>query len=444
MYHPIMYDRDQPVDSFWEASAGEEVAGCDCLDGDQSCEIAIIGAGYTGLSAAYHLAAQAGVEVRVLEAGVPGWGASGRNGGHCCFGGAGLEPLEVKARFGEQVARDNIAIQRESIELVEALSTTHQFDIDKHGAGELCIAHRPGTVADLREEAAMWRALGGFDCELWSAKQFREQGYRGPHAHGAMLFPFGFGLHPLKYARSLARLALSQGVLIHSQSPVTGWTREAGKHVLHTPTGTVRADKVLMATNGFTLDSLHPAVSGCVLPVISQIVATRQLTEDELAAHGWRTEHPLYDTRPMFSYLQMTPDRHLVIGGRGGTTGSPASVDYWQRSLQRRIAEMFPAWANVEITHAWRGFIGFTRDRLTHIGEVPDDPGVFYSLAYHGNGVAMATWSGRAVAGLMTGNSNTRVPITMSQPLMRFPVPALRKWTLYLRYGKRFIESLFR
>ena len=404
---------------------------------DVDCDIAIIGAGYTGLSAAFHLAKDAHVDVRVLEAGVPGWGASGRNGGHCCFGGAGLDPLEITRKFGEDTAKQNIATQRESIELVDILATTHEMQIDKHGSGELCIAHRSSAVDGLKEEQEMWRRLGGFECRLMSAAEVKEEAYSGPAIHGGMLFPFGFGLHPLKYAQSLATLAVEAGARVHSHSAVDSWSRADGQHLLHTAKGTVRAKKVLIATNGFTTESLHPATNGCLLPGISQVVATRALTDAELEAHEWRTEHPLFDTRPMFSYLQMTPHNRLVIGSGGGMSGSDTSARYWRGLLVKRIAEMFPQWREVQVTHSWRGFFCMTVDRLTHIGEVPDDPGVYYSLAYHGNGVAMATWSGRAVAGLMTGHGNARIPATMRQPLRRFPIAALRKWHIYLRYSKQ-------
>ena len=439
MFDPVMYDRDNPVGSYWQASAGADVEGCNALESDVSCDVAIIGGGYTGLSAAYHLARDSQLDVRVLEAGVAGWGASGRNGGHCCFGGAGLGPGEIAKRFGEDVARENIATQRESIELVDALSDTHDMQIDKHGRGSLCIAHHPSRVADLTEEAEMWRALGGFECEVFSGDEFNERCYTGPHAHGGMLFPFGFGLHPLKYARALARLALAEGANIHAHSPVTHWTGEGSRHLLRTPRGTLRAEKVLIATNGFTQDTLHPAVEGCLVPGISQIVATRPLTDDELAAHDWRADFPLYDTRPLFSYLQVTPDKRLVLGGAGGFSGTEASRDNWRKFLSRRIAEMFPYWADAEITHCWRGFVCFTRDRLTHLGAVENDPSVFYSLAYHGNGVAMATWSGRAIAGLLSGKSNSIIPTAMKQPLPRFRLPAIRKWSFYLRHARRFL-----
>jgi glycine/D-amino acid oxidase-like deaminating enzyme len=443
MFHPIMYDRDAPVGSYWQASAGEPVTGCDPLAGDEVCDVAIIGAGFTGLSAAYHLLRDSDMSVRVLDAGLPGWGASGRNGGHCCFGGAGLGADEIAERFGPDIARRNIDVQRASIDLVRDIAISENLDIDRQGLGEYAIAHTPRAFQDMAGEVEMWRHLGGFDCELMPADAFYERAYRGPHVHGAMLFPFGFGLHPMKYARELARLAQRHGAVIHGMSPVTGWRREGGRHRLITPRGTVTASKVLVATNGYTDDELHPAFAGCLLPAISQIVATRPLTDDELAAHEWSTDIPLYDTRPLFSYLRVLPDRRLALGGAGGLTGSPRSQERWKAFLTRRIATMFPAWKDVEIDYTWRGFVCITADRMTHLGEVPDDPGVFYSLAYHGNGVAMATWSGRAVAGLISGRGNETLPATIRQPLPRFPIPALRKWRLIRRYGMRVVANMF-
>lgn len=442
-FHPVMYDRQRPVGSYWESSAPKPDINWAPLEDDVHCDVAIIGAGYTGLSAAYHLLAHSDVDVRILEAGLPGWGASGRNGGHCCFGGAGLDPVEIAQQFGEDIARQNIAVQRQSIELVEDLSTTHKMDIDRHGSGELCIAHRPGEMTTLRKEAEVWRQLGGFYCRLMSTNELEEEAYSGPAVSGGMLFPFGFGIHPLKYAYALATLAASAGAKIHAHSAVESWSREGGKHRLHTKTGSVLAKKILIATNGFTADSLHPAIDGCLLPAISQIIATRELSETELKAHNWRTKNPLYDTRPMFSYLQMTPHNRLVIGTGGGMSGSERSALFWRRILVRRIGEMFPQWSKVDITHSWRGLICLSKDRLTHVGEVVDDPGVFYSLAYHGNGVAMATWSGRAVAGLITGRSNNPIPATMRQPLGRFPVATLRKWHIYLRYSRQMLKHWF-
>jgi len=441
LFDPVMYDPAVPLQSHWEASGGDPVAGCDPVEGDLDCDVAVIGGGFTGLSAALHLARDAGMSVRVLEAVAPGWGASGRNGGHCCFGGAGLDAPAIAEKFGADVARQNINTQREAIELVRDLATSNGLDIDLQGSGGLCVAHTPRARAELDGTAAMWKRLGGFDVELLSREQFYERGFTAPHVHGGMHFPYGFGLHPLKYARELARLGQRHGAVIHGESMVTGWRRENGRHRLTTARGSVSAGKVLIATNGFTRDELHPAVAGCLLPAISEIVATRPLTDDELAAHGWRADAPLHDTRSMFAYFRVLPDRRLHMGGAGGMTGTPASKERWRSFLVRRIHTMFPAWRDVEIEYCWRGLLCQSADRLTHVGEVKDDPGVFYSLAYHGNGVAMASWSGRAVAGLISGRGNTTLPATMTQPLTRFPIPALRKMRIYRRYGWRFLKS---
>jgi len=441
LFHPVMYDPATPVASHWEASGGAPVDGCAPVAGDLDCDVAVIGGGFTGLSAALHLARDEGLRVRVLEAVEPGWGASGRNGGHCCFGGAGLDAPTIAEKFGDEVARHNIATQREAIELVRDLATSNGLDIDMQGDGGLCVAHTAKARAGLDDTAAMWKRLGGFDCELLSKEAFEERGFSGPHVHGGMWFPYGFGLHPLKYARELARLGQRHGATIHAHSMVTGWRRENGRHRLLTATGSVSAAKVLVATNGFTRDELHPALAGCLLPAISEIVATRPLTDDELAAHGWKAEAPLHDTRPMFSYFRVLPDRRLHMGGAGGMTGTPASKERWRSFLTKRIHTMFPAWREVEIEYCWRGLLCQSADRLTHVGEIAGDPGVFYSLAYHGNGVAMATWSGRAVAGLIGGRSNRALPATMTRPLPRFPIPALRKMRIYQRYGWRFVKS---
>ena len=442
LYHDAMYDPACPLDSYWEASAGDPVTDCDPVEGDIDCDVAVVGGGFTGLSAALHLARDEEIAVRVIEAVAPGWGASGRNGGHCCFGGAGLDPTEIEDRFGEETARRNIAVQREAIDLVHDLATANGLDIDMQGQGELCVAHNAKALAALRDETAMWKRLGGFDCEMLSEGAMRERMFDAPNISGGMLFPFGFGLHPLKYARGLARLAQRHGARIHGESPVLGWRRENGLHRLETHRGSVVARKVLIATNGFTRDGLHPAVDGCLLPAISEIVATRPLTDDELTRHRFQAGMPLYDKRPLFAYFRVLPDRRIHMGGAGGTTGSPASKERWRSFLTRRIAQVWPEWRDVEVEHCWRGFVCLSSDRLTHVGAVPDDPGVFYSLAYHGNGVAMATWSGRAVAGLISGRSNRALPATMTQPLRPFPFPAFRKLAIYRRFGGGMLRNM--
>jgi glycine/D-amino acid oxidase-like deaminating enzyme len=204
--------------------------------------------------------------------------------------------------------------------------------------------------------------------------------------------------------------------------------------------GSVRAKRVLIATNGFTEDKLHPGVAGTMLPAISNIITTRPLTEAERAAHGWATGNPIWDNRHLFFYFRMLKDGRFLIGARGNTTARPEDETIMREKLTRDVARMWPGWRDVEISHAWRGFVCLSRTLAPNVGSLADDPSVFHALAYHGSGVAWANWSGRAAARLIAGNAPARevVPAVIAQPLRKFPLPALRVWYLrgaYFKYG---------
>ncbi len=436
LYHDSIYAWPQPVDSYWEANDGAPVRGCDALEGDADCDVAVIGGGYAGLSAALHLAGEEGVEVRVLEAGAPGWGASGRNGGICGIGATKLGPEALVARFGADETRRFFAAGIEAVELVKGIAADEGIDIDARGDGDLCVAHRRNRVAGLRAEAESLRAVTGLAYEAWSRDALAERGFRGPEAHGALYIPVGFGLNPLKYVRGLARAALRRGAKIHGESRVTGWSREGGRHRLVTPRGSLRARRVLVATNGFTRDDLNPALRGRLLPVLSNIVTTRPLTAEEHAAQGWCTDLPVYDSRKLLFYFRMLGDGRFLFGARGGSDASPAGARRMRAWMLRRLGEMFPAWKDVEVSHFWRGLICMSPRLTPHLGRLDGDASVFHSLAYHGSGVAMATWSGRAMAREIAGRANrSPIPAVMSQPLERFPLPGLRLWYLRAAYA---------
>ncbi len=159
LFHDAMYDPDRPVGGHREASAGAPVGNCDPVAGDLTCDVAIVGGGFTGLSAALHLARDDQLSARVVEAVAPGWGASDRNGGHCCFGSVELDATEVEETFGEEVARANINIQREAIDLVRDLSVSNDLAIDMQDQGELCVTHNQRAMAEFNNETATWKRL---------------------------------------------------------------------------------------------------------------------------------------------------------------------------------------------------------------------------------------------------------------------------------------------
>jgi glycine/D-amino acid oxidase-like deaminating enzyme len=455
-YHASVYDRDRPVGSYWETTDLITDSTTDLtthlitdqgiatayppLQGNHTCEVAIIGGGLTGLSAAWHLASEHGIEASVLEAGIPGWGASGRNGGFCCVGGTALSHQQLMRQFGLAETQRYYQEQREAIDWVQQLAALENIAIDRQGNGEIVVAHLPGRQKELQTKRDFLSQIAGYPCQLWSREELAEQAFSSPEAYAALWIGVGFGLNPMKYCRGLAQAALKRGAKIYSRSPVMAWERAGNQHLLHTPTGTLKAKTVILATNGYTPDRLHPSLKGCLLPALSQIITTRPLTAAERAAQGWRTETPVYDTRNLLFYYRLLKDGRFLFGSRGGAWGSPQESDRHQAWMTRRLGELFPAWREVEISHSWSGLVCLSAPLTPYIGELPcasniSDSNVFAALAYHGNGVATGTWSGQWVARLAAGKAKQeQLCAVFRQPLKPFPLPHLRKGYLRLAY----------
>lgn len=440
LYPSTVYNRTLPIGSFWETTVVPPTPETfHPLQGEVTTEIAIIGGGITGLSAALHLARDHHLSVQVLEAGVPAWGASGRNGGFCCIGSTRLSPAALLARFGYEQTRRYYQDQRDGVELVRQLATDEGIEIEAQGDGEIVSAHRPSRWRDLVAAYEFLTEVAGYPCQLWSSTDRADQAFTSPDAFGAMKVGVGFGLNPLKYSRGLAIAAQRHGAALHAYSPVLAWEKTGSWHLLHTPGGTLRASTVLIATNGYTHDTLHPSLKGCLLPTLSNILTTRPLTPAERAAQGWHTDTPIYDTRELLFYFRMLPDGRLLFGSRGGTVGDGRERDRRQRAMIRSFRAYFPAWQHVEFTHFWNGLVCISAALTPHLGWLSTDASVAIALAYHGNGIATGTWCGRAAAALLAGVLHEdEVCAVFRQPLQRFPLPALRRW--YLRSTYAFYE----
>ena len=428
-----MYNAGAPAGSLWEETAPALANGVDLgANGDETCDVAIIGGGYTGLSCALHLARDFSMNVRLLEAGPLGWGASGRNGGFCTLPPMGLTFDRLIARYGEEEARRFISSQVEATRFVRAFAQEEGMDIDPQGEGELHVAHAPSRYAELEHERDLLSGKFGIPARLIPREEVAADWYDSTEQFGALHVEAGFGLHPLRFARGLAAAAARAGAKLHGGSPVTRWEREGRSHLLVTPSGTIRAARVVVATNGFTRSPMPAALSDNIIPVMSNIVVTRPLTADELAAQNWRTETPCANTRNLLFYYRLLPDRRFLFGARGDLTGKPEDGLRMRRFMERRLGEVFPGWAHVEITHSWRGFVCMAARLTPSLGSLPDDETVFFALGYHGNGVAAAPWAGRLVAQLIGGKKKiSDIPAPVRGEPRSIPFPALRRW--YLR-----------
>jgi glycine/D-amino acid oxidase-like deaminating enzyme len=423
------------VGSYWAASAGAEVDNCDPVAGEMDVDVAIVGAGYTGLSTAYHLAREHGVKAHVLEANRVGWGCSGRNGGFCSVGIGKEDFDDWTRRWGLDAAKSIFEQSREAVRTVRGILDREGIDVDRTPEGALELAHKPNRMAGLAERQAHLSKNFGLDAKLLSKAELERDYLVSREAHGALLHPEGFALHALKLARGVARAAQRHGAILHGASPVTGWRRDGARHLLSTPGGTVRARQVVIAGNGYTGDRMHPAVDGRLLPVLSNIIVTRELTQAERDAVNWKTHLKIWDSRWLLFYYRLLPQNRVLFGARGGIEDRPESNQEQRRWLERRFAEMFPPLAKVESEYFWRGWVCLSRDKNPHIASV-DDGTTHYSLAYMGNGVALTHYCGRVLAARIAGKPEGDAGPLLGTPLPRFPFPGLRR--VYQRLAYRY------
>ncbi len=406
----------------------------DALTGDHQCDVAIIGGGFTGISAALHLA-EAGVSVSVLESRFVGWGASGRNGGFCCLGGGLLSNAALEKAFGRDGRAEWRAAELASIRLVEELIDRFDLKVDRHSQGETQLAHRPRDYKTMQKELSYYAESYGIEARLTPKAELENEGLRAGF-EGAITVPVGFGLNPRKYIIGLAAAAENAGARVFHDTPVTDLSRHADGFRLRTASGTVRAGKVIVATNGYSSDDLPSWFAGRYMPTQSSIIVTRPLSQSELGAQGWTSGQACYDTRHLLHYFRLMPDNRMLFGVRGGLMATPGSEARAIRRARADFDAMFPAWKDVETPHTWSGMVCIARQRMPFVGQVPDVPGLYASLCYHGNGVAMASYCGALLSDILCDAPSARVyPKAVRRPLARFELGRYRRAQMPVAYA---------
>jgi glycine/D-amino acid oxidase-like deaminating enzyme len=433
LYEPAAYDT-----SIWPQSHWRRVTAppCPALDTDLTADVAVIGAGVTGLNAALELVERFGLSVCVVDAGQPGWGASGRNGGFCCMGGTKLSDSTIIARVGRDGAKAFHDWQVRAVAGVGETLARHAIDADRGPEGEVQLAHSPRAWAAMQADAKAEQVLLGTPADLMSRADLVQAGLHGPLFHGGLRRPVGFPLHPMKYVLGLAAAAQAAGVRVAGDSPVTALTREGADWVLATPHARLRARKLLVATNGYSSDDLPGWIGGRTLPVLSSILVTRPLGAEEQQAQGWTSQAMAYDSRRLLHYFRLLPDGRFLFGMRGGVSARPEALKAIKALGRAHFDAMFPAWRDVETERFWSGLACLTGSLAPFVGAVPGTDGLFAAFGWHGNGVAAGSQSGRDVARIIGGADNP-VPALLRRPPRQFPLPGLRRlWlrTAYVAY----------
>jgi glycine/D-amino acid oxidase-like deaminating enzyme len=386
-------------------------------------DVAVIGGGLTGLSAARTLA-RGGASVVVLEKHWIGWGASSRNGGQVLTGGK-LGATELIRRFGRERASALHRASLDAIDFVERLVADEGIDCGFRRTGHLAAAAKPSHFVELqREQETLEREFGHRVRLLRRDDQHSEIG--SDRYHGLLLDEKSGALDPTRYVRGLGRAAARAGAVLAEDVQVLRLQREAAAFRVDTSRGPVVARDVLVATNGYT-DGALPSLRRRVVPVGSYVVATAPLSESGAAALLPRGR-VVFDTKNFLYYFRLSADRRLLFGGRArftpateGSTRAAAAI------LRRGITEVFPALGAVDIEYAWSGNVCFATDRLPHAGRLN---GVHYAMGYAGHGVAMASFLGDVMGDLLLGRPD-RNPY--SERLLR-PIPLYegRPWFLPL------------
>jgi glycine/D-amino acid oxidase-like deaminating enzyme len=394
--------------SLWEATA-IPAAEWPSLRAYLHVQVAIIGAGYTGLSAALHLT-EAGIDAAVLEARAPGWGASGRNGGQV-IAGLKYDPDELEHIFGPGLGAAVIRTSGGAPDLVFDLIRRHAIQCQPVRTGWLQLAATHGALRGLASRASQWRDRGVSMAMLDNGEAMALSG--SALYAGGMLDPRGGTVQPLSYARGLAMAAHAKGALIFAGSPATRITRSGAGWLVETPQGGVTADRVIIATNAYT-GRLNDRLRRSVVPVPSFQIATDPLPED-LRHRILPERQSASDTRRLLRYFRLDEAGRLIMGSRGAF-GTVTAAQALHRHMAH-VREIFPQAAKLAFPYQWGGMVAVTRDHLPHLHEI--EPGMLAGLGYNGRGVAMATAMGRELAAFAAGVSKEALgfPLTKISPM---------------------------
>jgi glycine/D-amino acid oxidase-like deaminating enzyme len=425
--------------SYWLETSGDVLTPRPALDGSIHADVAILGAGFTGLWTAYYLLArEPSLKIVVLEREIAGFGASGRNGGWCSAGFA-VSPGVLQERVGVERARAVFRALFETVDEVGRVLATESIDAQYWKGGSLRVALGRHQLPSIESSCEAYRRLGLEDvCRRLDADEVRAR-VRVAGALGGLYNPHCAALHPARLVRGLARVVEARGVRIHEQTEVTGVDRGRPAR-LRTPRGDVTAGTVVMAGEAYLsrLREFHRHL----LPVYSLITLSEPLTDAQWQEIGWGNRECVASFRLTVDYLQRTADGRILFGGRGAPYhfGSRIRDEYDRHEpthgmLQALARRWFPVLGDTRFTYVWGGPLGVTRDWMPTFG-YDRATGLAWAYGYAGQGVATANLAGRTLADLITGRSSALTELPMVGHAIRPWEPEPFRWL-----GARYVQS---
>ena len=360
-------------------------------------DVAIVGSGYTGLTAARVLA-KAGSSVVVMDQYEIGWGASSRNGG-MATPGLKQDIFKIHEKYGMDYAREFWRSSVDAIDLLEQIIIEEKIACDWSRKGHIALSCKQSHYDELEEYAAWIKREMGHEKTIVPQKDIRSE--IGTDAYfGGLSDESSGGIQPAKYVDGLARAVVGLGVRLCSDTRVEEINKNGDGHELITSKGDMKAREVIIATNGYT-DMLVPELKPKIFPVGSYIIVTEPLPkdlQDNLSPKG----RMFYDSKWFINYFRLTPDGRMLWGGRNDLS---TDLDLHESAtiLSQQVCKVFPELNDYEFTHTWTGKLGITFDLMPHIGNIN---GIHYAFGYGGHGLSIATYLGTELGLLISGEKD--------------------------------------
>src|SRR5882762_7378060 len=368
-----------------------------------SVDVAVVGAGFCGLSGARTLAKR-GVNVAVLEAETFGWGASSRNGGMVLTGMKLPVPTLIK-RYGKEAVRKMYAASLDSIDCVEQIVREENIDCNFSRCGHLEVACKQAHFDGYEESAALVKRE--FNHELRIIPKSELRGEIGSDIYfGGMVDETSAGVNPARYVAGLAHAAQRAGACLYDRTRVTSVELEKNNNArrfrVKTSKGTLTAREVILASGAYTSEAT-PALRKKIIPIGSFIIATEILPAD-LARELSPRNRMIYDSKHFLYYYRLTPDKRMLFGGRAAFfPETENTVRQSAEILRRGMIGVYPQLRGAKVEFVWGGTLDFTLDVMPHAGKID---GMYFAAGFAGHGVAAATWFGEKLAGLICGDPN--------------------------------------
>ncbi len=412
-------DRTGEYPRSWYADTAEAPGPYPAAEGAMSCDVCIVGAGFTGLSAALHLA-ERGYDVVLLDAHRVGWGASGRNGGQVGTGQR-LDQEALEKMVGDTRARALWDLAQEAVALTKALAAEHAPEAG-FAAGIIHACHRDRFVPHARAYAEKMARDYGYDQIRPLDREEMRHLVGSPAYHGGDIDMGGGHLHPLRYAFGLARAGAAKGVRIHEHSTVRKIV-EGTPAVVETDRAKITARHLILVCNGY-LGHLQGRVAARVMPINNFIVATEPMAPEARDALI-RGNHAVADSKFVINYFRFSEDNRLLFGG-AESYGYRFPADI-AALVRKPMLEIYPQLAGTKITHAWGGTLGITMNRMPHFERLAGN--ILTASGYSGHGVALATLGGKLAAEAIAGQAE-RFDLMADLPTRPFPGGAALRWPL--------------